>query len=125
MPLAEAQITSRYSIQGYDPGQIVINEQIHRESLVLSADQLISPWPVHAVDELHPDNLACIYALKPDVILLGTGEKQVFPSIDILGYFARQGVGVEVMNTGALCRTFNILIAEDRQVVAAVIQPKI
>jgi len=63
-----------------------------------------------------------VFELKPDLVLLGTGDKQIFPDIEILGYFAQQGVGVEVMNTGALCRTFNILVAEDRHVVAAIIQ---
>ena len=125
MPLAEDHITSRYSIQGYEPGQITINDQVHTESLVLSPEQIFTPWLVNSVDDLLPENLSCIFALKPDVILLGTGEKQIFPSIEILGYFAQQGVGVEVMNTGALCRTFNILIAEDRHVVAAVIQPRL
>jgi len=121
MPLAEEIITSRYSIQGYDTGQITVNERIYRESLLLSPNQLICPWKVNSVFDLAPEQLDCIFELKPDVILLGTGEKQIFPDIKVLGYFAQQGFGVEVMNTGALCRTFNILVAEDRHVVGAVI----
>jgi uncharacterized protein len=63
-----------------------------------------------------------VFSLEPDVVLLGTGERQIFPGIEILSVFAEKGLGVEVMNTGALCRTFNILVAEDRNVAAAIIK---
>jgi uncharacterized protein len=123
MPLAEDIITSRYSIQGYDTNQITVNERVYTQSLILSPDQMVSSWPVDSVTALQPQHLDSIFEMKPDVILLGTGEKQIFPDISILGYFAAKGFGVEVMNTGALCRTFNILVAEDRHVVAAIILP--
>jgi uncharacterized protein len=121
MPLAEDFITARYSIQAYDSGQITVNETTYRSSLILSPDKIISPWPVAILDQLEASHLQSIFELKPDVVLLGTGERQVFPDVSILGAFAQNGLGVEVMNTGALCRTFNILAAEDRNVVAAVI----
>lgn len=122
MPLAEDIITARYSIQAYDHGQITINEKIYTESLLLSPEQLVTPWPVSSVEALEVVHLAAIFNLKPDVVLLGTGEHQVFPEVSILGAFAQQGLGLEVMNNGAMCRTFNILVAEGRQVVAAAIQ---
>lgn len=121
MALAEDIITSRYSISGYDLGQVTINEKNYRRSLILTPDELQEDWPVTHVDELNRERIAPLLALKPDVILLGTGEKQVFPAPSILGLFAAHGLGVEVMNTGALCRTFNILVAEDRNVAAAII----
>ena len=121
MPLAEDIITSRYSIQGYDTDQITVNERTYTQSLILSPNQMITPWPVDSVTALKTQHLHAIFEMHPDVILLGTGEKQIFPDINILGYFASRGFGVEVMNTGALCRTFNILVAEDRHVVAAII----
>lgn len=123
MPLAEDIITARYSIQGYDLGQITINETGYRGSLILSPDQLISPWPVESIDQLNTDHLDEIIQLKPDVVLLGTGQNQHFPDASIFGVFAELQLGLEVMNNGALCRTFNILVAEDRNVVAAIIQP--
>ena len=122
MPLAEDIITARYSIQGYDRGQVTVNERVYRDSLVLSANELISPWPVVTLSDLSPEHIDTVLSLNPDVVLLGTGDKQLFPDIEILGYFAHKGIGVEVMDTGALCRTFNILVAEDRRVVAAIIQ---
>lgn len=121
MALAEDIITSRYSIQAYDTGQVTINEKNHHQSLIVSPNELIEGWPVKDIAGLNENNIASILDLDPDIILLGTGEAQVFPSADILGLFARNNLGVEVMNTGALCRTFNILVAEDRNVVAGII----
>lgn len=121
MPLAEDIISARYSIQAYDSGQITINETCYANSLILSPNQIISPWPVESLQQLQSDHLQSIFELQPDVVLLGTGDRQIFPDVSILGSFAQNGLGVEVMNTGALCRTFNILVAEDRNVVAAVI----
>ncbi len=121
MALAESIISNRYSIQAYEQGQITVNERVYTESLVLTPDQIIQPWPVNSLPMLEPQHLDCIFELKPDVILLGTGEKQIFPDVHILGHFAKMGYAVEVMNTGALCRTYNILVAEDRHVVGAFI----
>ncbi len=121
MALAEEIITSRYSIQAYDEGQVTINERVYRDSLILSPNELIESWPVGHITQLQGAHIQPIFDLKPDVILLGTGEKQIFPEPSLLGLFAQQGLGVEIMNTGALCRTFNILVAEDRNVVAAII----
>jgi uncharacterized protein len=121
MPLAEELITGRNSIQAYQSDQITINERNYHQSLILSATEIITPWPVTNIDELSPENMQDIVDQKPEVILLGTGEKQLFPDIEIIGYFVQLGLGLEIMNTGAACRTFNILVAEDRQVVAAII----
>ncbi len=121
MALAENIISNRYSIQAYEQGQITVNERIYSESLVLSANKIIQPWSVKAVTELKPEHFDCIFELKPDVILLGTGEKQIFPAQEIYHYFAKNGFALDVMNTGALCRTYNILVAEDRNVFAAFI----
>jgi uncharacterized protein len=125
MPLAEELITGRNSIQAYQSDQITINERNYNQSLILSATEIISPWPVTNIDELNTGHLQAIVDQQPEVVLLGTGEKQQFPNIDIIGYFANLGLGLEVMDTGAACRTFNILVAEDRQVVAAIIQSTI
>lgn len=121
MALAEDIITSRYSIQAYDTGQVTINEKNHRQSLIVSPNVLIEGWPVSHVADLNKNNIESILDLKPDIVLLGTGETQIFPPAEILGHFARNNLGVEIMNTGALCRTFNILVAEDRNVSAAII----
>ena len=122
MPLAESKITSRYSISAYSPDGIIINNQNYRQSLVLSPEAISCPWSVNSIDELDEINTQIIIDMNPDVVLLGTGEQQRFPEARIYALFGQAGIGLEVMNNGALCRTFNILVAEDRAVVAAIIQ---
>lgn len=122
MPLSEDIISGSYSIQAYESGQLTINQKTYSDSLVLSASDIISPWPVTSIEQLSSDHFECVLDLKPDVVLLGTGDKQAFPAMEMMGFFAHHNLGVEAMNTGALCRTFNILVAEDRNVVAAIIQ---
>ena len=123
MPLAEDIITGRYRIASYSATTIEINEKVYRDSLLLAADRIDTAWPVKSIDQLDPDSLAPIFAQQPAVVLLGTGETQQFPEPRVFGLFGERGIGLEVMDNGALCRTFNILVAEDRAVVAAVILP--
>ena len=120
MPLAEDKITSRYSISAYSPDGIVVNNQNYRQSLVLSAQTINSPWPVRSISELDESSLQIVLDMNPEVVLLGTGERQQFPEARIFALLGQAGIGLEVMNNGALCRTFNILVAEDRAVVAAI-----
>ncbi|MDH3631922.1 MAG: Mth938-like domain-containing protein [Gammaproteobacteria bacterium] len=121
MPLAEDIITSRHRITAYDADTISVNDDIYRQSLVMTADSILCPWPVSSLQHLNPENLAPIFESKPTVVLLGTGERQMFPDAKIFALFGEQGIGLEVMDNGALCRTFNILVAEDRDVTAAII----
>lgn len=121
MPLTEDIITSQYRITGYHSDAVLINDQRYQDSLIVSAEHLVSPWPVRSVDDLNAENLQPLFKLNADVILLGTGQKQQFPAARIMGLFGKQGIGLEVMDNGALCRTFNILVAEDRAVVAAIL----
>ena len=123
MPLAEDQVTSRHRITSYSATTISINESTYRQSLVLTAESIHSPWPVSALEHLNTENLAPIFDSRPVVVLLGTGEKQLFPDPRVFALFGEQGIGLEVMDNGALCRTFNILVAEDRDVTAAIILP--
>lgn len=82
----------------------------------------IEPGPqVAAADELAARHAAAVLALEPEVVLLGTGPKQLFPASEFGATFLRAGVGFEVMDTGAACRTFNVLVSEQRRVVALLI----
>jgi len=121
MPLAEDIITSRHRFTSYGPDSVTINEVVYRQSLVLTASEIHSPWPVASIEDLSPENLASVLASKPAVVLLGTGAQQRFPNPKIFALFGERGIGLEVMDNGALCRTFNILVAEDRAVTAAII----
>lgn len=114
------ETTSRVNlIRGYSSQEIRIGEQRLQGSCIVSAEHLIAEWAPKTLAELAPEHLEPILALKPELVLLGTGPSQHFPPAAIRGAFTAQGVGLEVMDLGAACRTFNILVQEERRVVAA------
>jgi uncharacterized protein len=106
-------------IRAYSPQEIRVGEQRLRASCIVTADALISDWEPASFADLAPSHLEAILALKPELVLLGTGATQRFPPGSIRTAFTARGVGLEVMDLGAACRTFNILVQEERKVAAA------
>ena len=107
-----------FSLRSAD-GQIArVNDRTLSASFILSPQQLVEDWPVHDSAALTPEDLAPLLALQPEVILLGTGDRQIFPPAAVLAACLRQGVGLEVMTNAAAARTFNVLASESRKVVA-------
>jgi uncharacterized protein len=100
---------------------IVVREHVIRSSVILTAAEIVFDWPPARIEELTPQHLQAVLQLKPDVILLGTGARQVFPDAIVLAESLRAGVGLEVMDTRAACRTYNVLVQEGRSVAAALI----
>jgi uncharacterized protein len=88
-------------------------------SCLLSARQLVTEWPPQQLAELAAEHLQAIHALGPELLLLGSGDKLRFPAPAQQAALVGQGIGYEVMNTAAACRTYNLLVAEGRKVVAA------
>lgn len=113
--------TANFQIRAYQPGSIQINDKILTHSVIVTPDQLLEDWPPQTIDELSAKSLEIIVTLKPDILLIGTGSKLVFLAVDIYGELINQGIGVEVMDTRAACRTYNALSAENRRVAAALI----
>lgn len=101
--------------------EITLREHVIRHSAILSAGQILLDWPPATVEELTAAHLEAALALGPEVILLGTGARQRFPAPEVLRPAQLAGVGVEVMDTPAACRTYNVLVQEGRHVVAALI----
>lgn len=105
------------------PEGIRVGERRISRSVILSAGELIADWPVDAVDMLDEESLAPALALDPEILILGTGERIRFPASALYALLGSRGVGLEVMDTAAACRTYNLLVNEDRPVVAALILP--
>ncbi|MCF7221155.1 Mth938-like domain-containing protein [Marilutibacter chinensis] len=108
-----------FFLRGADGGSALVNERRLESSFVLAPDRLIEDWAVADIGALGAGELAPVLALKPEVVLLGTGETQVFPSAAAMAACLSQGIGVEVMSNAAAARTFNVLAGEGRRVVAA------
>ncbi len=107
-----------FSLRSADGHSARVNDRTLSSSFILSPQQLVEDWPVRDSATLTPDDLASLLALQPEVILLGTGERQVFPPAAVMAACLRQGVGLEVMTNAAAARTFNVLAGEARKVVA-------
>jgi uncharacterized protein len=106
-------------IRGYSQHEVRVGEQHLHASCIVSADTVIADWEPASFAELTPAHLERVLALQPEVVLLGTGATQRFPPASIRTMLAARGVGLEVMDLGAACRTFNILVQEERKVAAA------
>lgn len=111
--------TSKYSIEAYERDALTINKQRYIENLVLSPDLLIESWSPTCVQDLAKAHILELIDLEPEIILLGTGDSLQFPPPEMSILALQRGIGFEVMDTGSACRTFNVLAAEDRNVVAA------
>src|SRR5438128_2508264 len=114
-------VEGKNSFTGYGPGYVEVNRARHTESLVVSGERLITAWPAASVEALTADHIAAIAELAPEIVLLGTGSTFRFPEPALLAPLYKAGIGVEVMDTAAACRTYNILLAEGRNVLAALI----
>jgi uncharacterized protein len=106
---------------GYGEGYVEVNKRRFTSSLVVSAERLVTDWPAESIDRLTADHLAAILELNPEIVLLGSGPAFRFPDPATLAPLYKAGIGVEVMDTPAACRTYNILLGEGRNVVAALI----
>ena len=105
-------------IHSVSAGGIRVVDQVCTGSIIVSANRLITDWPVAIPEEITAGNIGQILDLEPEIVLIGTGERQVFLEPQILMHFYKQPVGVEIMSTRAACDTINILVSEGRNVVA-------
>lgn len=113
-------------ITGYTDDSIAINYRQYSNNLIVLPDTLITDWVSASNSTLTLDNLAendfeRILALKPEVVLLGTGKMHRFLHPKTSALLIKQGISLECMSTSAACRTYNILMSEGRKVAAALL----
>jgi uncharacterized protein len=106
-------------VRSYSDTELRIGDQRVQRSCLVTAERLITDWPPASFAELVPAHLEAIFALAPELVLLGTGPTQRFAEARVRGEFTRRRIGLEVMQLGAACRTFNVLVQEERRVLAA------
>ncbi len=121
MKFSEDNLNQGYFISAYTAEHIVINGRALANSFVLAPDAVIEHWSVADVSQLRPEHFEAVLELRPEIVLIGTGSTLKFPDIAHYAQVINQGIGVEAMDTGAACRTYNILLGEGRRVVAALI----
>jgi len=108
-------------IRTYAPRQVLINQDTYSASLIVMPDRIIPDWPPQSFQDLAPLHLETLARLGAEVVLLGTGRQLRFPRAELLAPLVAAGVGWEIMDTGAACRTYNILMVDGRKVAAALL----
>lgn len=111
-----AKLITHLGADGIRVGELVITR-----SVILSATEVVTEWPVEDPEALSLEALQPALRLAPEVLILGTGPSIRFPDAALFAALAGRGIGLEVMDTAAACRTYNVLASEDRPVVAALI----
>lgn len=114
---------SAYFVRRCDTASITVVDREITTSFILAADKLIEPWTVEDVAALTVEQIGPILELEPEVVLLGSGATLRFPAQAVFAAFLTRRIGLEAMDNTAAARTFNVLAAEGRKVVAAFILP--
>lgn len=121
MKLHLDQTDSINIVTGYGADHVLINKVRHDGNLLLTADRIVPGWAPGGFDGLSAEQLAEAYALEVEILLIGTGKKQRFPSPALLRPLMERRIGFEVMDLAAACRTYNVLVGEGRSVGAALL----
>lgn len=108
-------------VTGTGPGWVRVGATEYRSNIVLLPDSVVEGWAPRGFEALAEPDYASLLAYAPEMVLLGTGQTQRFPHPRLTAALSAARIGVETMDTRAACRTFNILVAEDRRVAAALI----
>lgn len=111
----------RYAIRAYREGAIVVNDETLIRSFIIMPDRLVRDWPPQGFEDMSAEHLDQVTALRPEILVLGTGRRLRFPSRELTASLSRSRIGFEVMDTAAACRSFMVLSAEGRRVAAALL----
>ncbi len=109
------------TIRRVDRGVILIGEETYESTVGVTADQVVDDGLPSGIDELSAESLAPLLAAEPEMLVVGCGWTQALPPRDLTFELAKRGLGMEVMDTPAACRTFNILVSEGRRPAALLI----
>ncbi len=121
MHFAREECNSELIVRACDNAEIRIGQQCYRRSLILTPERVIPDWRPRSHEEITEQDLAVALSLHPAIFLLGTGARQHFLPTKLSANILASGSGLEVMDTAAACRTYNILLSEQRNVIAALL----
>ncbi|MBI4205677.1 MAG: Mth938-like domain-containing protein [Betaproteobacteria bacterium] len=120
MKLHLAQASGQNMFTGYGAGYVAINAVRYEHHLLVTSDRVMA-WDISGFDALDAAHVEQLIALKPEIVILGTGATLRFPQTELSRRLAAAGIGFEVMDSKAACRTYNVLVAEGRHALAAIL----
>ncbi len=113
--------SNAFSIQSYSDEGVVVNGKLQTGALILCAVMGPQPWAAHSFADLTQENFDELLPLNPELVIFGSGHRIQFPAPKLLQGLIQRGIGVDTMDNGAACRTFNVLAGEGRHVVMALL----
>ncbi len=105
----------------YGEDYVAVNNERFSQPIVVTSDEVFTNWGAQSFATLTTAHFDYFLSLAPEVLLLGTGSRQHFAEPALFRNLIKAGIGIEFMDTHAACRTYNILVAEERKVVAAIL----
>lgn len=121
MELTEHTAGPHHQIRRIEPNRVFITDRWYDHSLVVGARYLDDDWPVASLDALETSHLEPLIELRPELLIIGVGQRQQILDPALQAALMRRGIGVECMTLDAAARTFNVLMSEDRRALAALI----
>ena len=121
MKFAQDSQDEGYVITAYDDGSVSVNGKAFSQSLIITSSQLDENWDIAGIELLTADHVNRVLSYQPELIIIGTGNKLIFPAVEVYSAIIKLGIGVDFMDTRAACRTYNILMSEGRDVVAGLV----
>ena len=121
MKLHADRIEGQNAIARHGPDGVIVNGVEHRSSVLVPASGNVVAWPVAGFEALTEALFETVAALAPELVIFGSGTRIRFPHPSLLRPLISRRIGVETMDTAAACRTYNVLLAEGRAVVAALL----
>jgi uncharacterized protein len=112
-------LSALHVIRAWEPGRVRVAERWLSGNVIVGVNEIVTDWTDVEPARLTLEDLAPALALEPTIIVLGTGTERLLPDVELMAAVAERSVGLEIMNTPAACRTFNVLLQEQRRVVAA------
>ncbi|HHJ34692.1 MAG TPA: hypothetical protein ENJ87_02905, partial [Gammaproteobacteria bacterium] len=110
-----------YVITAYTDDSVSINGKVFASSLIITREKLDEDWHVETIESIQTGHIERLLHFSPELIIIGTGEKLIFPAAETYSDIIKRGIGIDFMDTRAACRTYNILMSEGRDVVAGLI----
>jgi len=123
MQLTEHPNENQFFLRHADASSVTVVDRRLQRSFAVSATQVLEDLPVSNPAALDRDAIERVLALRPEVVLLGTGERAIVPPQSVLAEFLNRGIGLETMDNAAAARTFNVLVGEGRQAVGVFLLP--
>jgi uncharacterized protein len=113
----------QYFLRGADGTGALVNDRRLQRSFVIAPNALVEDWPVRDAGAMAPADFDALLALKPELVVLGTGAQQRFPPAAVMAACLQCGIGIEIMTNAAAARTYSVLAGEGRRVVAGFVFP--